>query len=270
MTKKLIVGGLVLVACLWVVKKTQFMSYAGTIIASGRDSLRNTVPREFEIARVKNEIQRLDRAYAALLGPIAEKKASVRRLEAEVTTAKSNLSERRDLLLTLTNAIDSKEKEIAYNGTNYTLAQAKVRLAKEFASFKKAEVTLAAQQKLLEAERQNLVASLEQLGKLVDQKREFEIAIAQIEAEEAVLRAESVSNPLKMDEGPVADIANDLKALRQAQDVDRERRDLERQYGSKIGDAQPQGPPVADLTAVRDYLEGRGTTANTKVAQGSK
>jgi chromosome segregation ATPase len=270
MTKKLIVGGLVLVACLWAVKKTHFMSYAGTIIASGRDSLRNQIPRELEIARVQNEIQRLDRDYQGLLGPIAEKKAAVRRLEKEIDVAKAKLSDRRESLLALTSAIDSKEKEIAYNGSAFTLAQAKVQLAKDFALFKKLEVNVTTQQKLLDAQRQNLNATIEQLGKLVDQKREFEIALAQIQADEEMLRVTQITTPLPTDEGRVADIANTLNQLRQAQDVERERRILEQQYGTKVGDAQPQVPPVGDLTAVRDYLEGHGTAANTKVAQGNK
>jgi len=270
MTKKLIVGGLVLVACLWVVKKTQFMSYAGTIIASGRESFGKIVPPELEIARVQNEIQRLDRDYQGLLGPIAEKKAAVRRLEKEIDSAKVNLDSRRESLLALTGSIDSKEKEIAYNGNAYTLSQAKVQLAKDFAVFKKLEVNLDTQKKLLDAQRLNLNATIDQLGKLVDKKREFEIALAEIQANEELLRATKVTTPLPADDGRVADLDSSIKDLRQAQEVEWEHRKLLQQFGTKIGDAQPQVPPVGDLTAVRDYLEGHGTAANTKVAQGSK
>ena len=271
MTKKLIVGVLVLVACLWVVKKTQVLSYASTIITNGKAALQHQIPREFEIARVKNEIQRLDRDYAALLGPIAEKKAAVRRLENEVSNTETRLTDRRDALLALTNAIDSKQKEIVYNDSNYSLAQAKVRLAQDFATFKKMEVKLATQKKLLEAQRQNLEATIAQLGKLVVQKREFETALAEIEANEAVLAATRVSTPLRTDDGRVSDIANTLKDLKEAQEVERERRTLEQQYGTRIGDAQPTPTQVTDLTAVREHLEGRGTpVGTTKVAQGSK
>ena len=270
MTKKLIVGGLVLVACLWVVKKTQVMSYACTLISSGRASLQHQIPREFEIARVRNEIQRLDRDYAGLLGPIAEKKAAVRRLENEVSATEAKLTDRRDALLALTNAVDSKEKEIAYNGSSYSLAQAKVKLAQDFALFRKMEVNLATQKKLLDAQRQSLQATVDQLGTLVAQKRDFETALAEIEANEAVLQATRASTPLPGDDGRIGDINNSLKDLKEAQEIEVERRRLEQQYGSRIGDAQPQVTPVTDLTAVREHLEGRGTPVNTKVAQGSK
>jgi hypothetical protein len=268
MTKKLVVGGLILVACLWVAKKTHFCSYASTIIASGKDRFRQEIPRSLEIARVKNEIQRLDRDYQDLLGPIAEKKVEVRRLENEVNTTKARASERREALLALTNAIDSKEKFINYENSQYSLDQARVRLAKDYASFKKMEVNLATKEKLLEAQRQNLAATIDQLTKLVDQKREFEIAVAQIEADEAVLGAQSLVIPLKTDEGRVADINNTLKDLKQAQEREQEERLLQQQFGSKIGDAPQSVVPVGDLNAIRDHLEGRVATPATKVAQG--
>jgi len=268
MCKKLVVGGLILVACLWVAKRTNFVSYAGTIIANGRDRLRQEIPRDLELARVRNEIKNLDRDYQALLGPIAERKVAVRRLEGEVSSAKANLTERREGLLALTSAVESKEKEIAYQGGNYNLAQAKVKLAQDFSLFRRMEVNLATQEKLLDAQRKNLSATLDQLGKLVNQKREFEITLAQLEAQEAVLAVDRCQSPLQTDEGRVADISNTLKEIQQAQEIEQAGRELQSQYGSKISDAQPPVPSVGDLSVIRDHLEGRVTTPATKVAQG--
>jgi chromosome segregation ATPase len=269
LTKRLIVGGLIVVACVWMARKTHVMSYATTLIAQGKDRMDQAIPRELEIARVKNEIQSLDRDYQALLGPIAEKKAAVRRLEKEIVVAKENLDGRGKALLALTDAVESKEKEIAYLGNNYTLSQAKVRLAKDYASFKKAKVNLETQQKLLDAESQNLSATIDQLQKLVEQKREFEIAIAKIEAEEAVLRAQGVSSPLKADDGRVADLSNSIKNLLHAQEVERERRLMALQFGENIGEAAGPVVDVGNLAAIRDDLQGK-TNTTTKVAQTSK
>jgi hypothetical protein len=266
MTKKLIVGGLILVACLWVAKRTHFCSYANTIIAKGREQLRQEIPRDLEIARVKNEIQRLDQDYQALLGPIAEKKAAVRRMQDNVDAARVNLSDRRAALLALTNAIEAKERLITFQNGQYSLDQAKVKLARGYADFKKLEVNLATQEKLLDAERQNLAATLEQLGKLVDQKRAFEIEVAQAEADEAVLQVQSIGSPLKTDDSRVADIASSLKEIRERQDAHRERILLQQTYGSKIGDAVPSAPTITDLHAIRNDLEGRASPSS-KVAQ---
>jgi len=271
MTKKLIIAGVAMVACLWVAKKTQFMSYACTVIAHGRDSVRKQIPRDLELARIRNEIKQLDRDYANLLGPIAEKKAAVNRLEKEVAQDKAGIAAQRQALLDLTKAVEEKQTQIAYNGGTYKLESARGKLSRDFSIFKKKEQELAAKEKLLDAEQQNVAASLEQLDKLVSQKREFEIRLAQLEAEEAVLSASRVSTPLKTDDGRVADIKNALDSIEQSQAVEGQRRQLEQQYGTKIADAQPNAPPAVDTNEVRNHLQGTANPGTTKVAQdGSK
>jgi chromosome segregation ATPase len=267
MTKKLIIAGVALVACLWIAKKTQVMSYACTLIANGRESVRKQIPRDLELARIRNEIKNLDRDYTNLLGPIAEKKAAVARLEKEIAQDKAGITAQRTALLELTKAVEEKQTQIAYNGATYKLEAAKGKLARDFSIFKKKEQELAAKEKLLEAEQQNVAASLEQLDKLVSQKREFEIRLAQLEAEEAVLHASRVSTPLKSDDGRVADIKNSLDNVEHGQAVEKEKRALEQQYGSKIADAQPSAPPAVDTSEVRNHLQGTTNTGNNKVSQ---
>jgi len=269
MTKKLVIAGVILVGCLWVAKKTQFLSYAGTMIANGKAGLHKQIPIDLQLARVRNEIKQLDKDYQALLGPIAEKKVAVKTLETEVVTGKENLVARRDALMTLTKAIQEKETQINYLGSNYNLDQAKVKLAQDFADFKKKEIHLAIKEKFLDAERKNLTATLDQLDKLVTQKREFEIKLAELEAELELLRARGTSCPLQTDEGRVADISNSLKEIELALKIRAEEYNLQQHYGSKIGDAQPSVPPVTDLNAVMDHLQGKATPG-AKVAQGQK
>ncbi len=267
MTKKLIIAGVALVACLWVAKKTQMMSYACTLIANGRESVRKQIPRDLELARIRNEIKNLDRDYNNLLGPIAEKKAAVHRLEKEIAQDKAGLVTQRQALLDLTKAVEEKQTQISYNGGSYKLEAAKGKLARDFSIFKKKEQELAAKEKLLEAEQQNVAASLEQLDKLVSQKREFEIRLAELEAEEAVLSASRVTTPLKTDEGRVADIKNSLDNIQRGQEVEKEHRALQQQYGTKIGDAQPSAPPAVDLNEVRNHLQGTTSTGTSKASQ---
>ncbi|HYV38242.1 MAG TPA: hypothetical protein VE988_21340 [Gemmataceae bacterium] len=266
MCKKIAVGVVIALACLWVARKTQFCSYASTLIAQGKEHVRGQVPRDLELARVQHEIQQLDRDYQALLGPIAERMASVKKLEREITTAKANQQEQRENLLTLTKAVESNDMPVSYCGSTYNLDQAKVKLAREFATFKKLEAHLASKEKLLDAETKNLAATRDQLDKLVSQKREFEIRLAQLEAEEATLKVTRIKTPLATDDGRVADIKNTLDRIEHGQAVEVQKHELQQQYGSKISDAQPAvSTGTVDVGAIRDYLEGVSGVA-TKVA----
>jgi chromosome segregation ATPase len=263
MFKKLVIVSVIGLACLWVAKKTHVGSYARTVVAFGKEQVRGQIPRELELARVENEIQQLDRDYQGLLGPIAEKMASIKKLEREIASAKENQQDQRDSLLTLTKAVEAKEAQISYNGKTLILDRAKVKLARDFATFKKLEVHLATKEKLLEAEIKNLAVTRDQLDKLIGQKREFEIRLAQLEAEEATLRVVRIQTPLQTDDSRVADIKRTLDRIEQSQSVEQNIRVLEQQYGPRIADAQPNTPVgVLDLDEIRGYLQGIPGTVN--------
>src|SRR5215510_8524409 len=82
--KKLVVVGLLVLGGLFVLKKTNLCSYATTLWSNGRAALKKQIPRQFEIDRVRNEIERLDADVRALLTPIAEKQALIQRLERDI------------------------------------------------------------------------------------------------------------------------------------------------------------------------------------------
>jgi hypothetical protein len=266
MFKKLVVVALAVMACVWVAKKTQVCSYASTLVAQGREHIRQQIPRELELARARNEIQNLDRDYQALFGPVAEQIATVKRHEREVTTAQVNLKEQRENLLALTRAVENNVSPVSFGGSDYTLPQAKVKLAREFASFKRQEAHLAAKEKQLEAERISLAATRSQLEALTNQKRDLEVRVEQLAAKEATLNVESVKAPLPTDNGRVAEIERTLKQIEESQEHEVELRAVQAQYGPRIGDAQPavngQQPSPADLQEIREYLQGQTKTAS--------
>jgi chromosome segregation ATPase len=261
MFKKITVGVVLALACRWVVRKTELVSYGSTLIARGKESVRKQIPRDLELARAQHEIQQLDRDYRGLLGPIAEKMAAVKRLEREISTAQDNLQLQRDHLLALTQAVETKQTQITCDGNTYSLDHAKVKLARDFATFKKLETHLASKEKLLDAETKNLTATRDQLDKLMTQKREFEIRVAQLDAEEAALKVARIKTPLQSDNGRVASIKKTLDRIEHGQTVEQYQHQLQQQYGTKIGDAQPSvSTTTLDLNEIRDYLEGRATS----------
>jgi hypothetical protein len=262
MFKKLAIGAVIGLACLWVAKKTNVTSYAATAWSLGKQHVHGQIPRDLELARAQHEIQQLDRDYCNLLGPIAEKMAGVKQLEREINTAKANQEQKREELLAMTRAVEANLTPISYQGCTYSTSQARVKLAREFATFKKLEIHLASKEKLLDAEVKNLAATREQLDKLIGQKREFEIRLAQLEAEEAILKVVKIRSPLVTDESRVADIKNTLDRIEHGQQVDQNKHVLQQQYGSKIGDAQPVEPvAAADLSEIRNYLQGVSESA---------
>jgi len=256
MCKKLIVLGLVAVAGLWMLKKTNFTSYASTLWCNGAAHIHSQVPRDFEIDRVRHQISRLDDDVRNLLSPIAEKMANIKKLDRDVQTARANLKERRANLLALTQAVEAGDPATVVAGEEFTLGQAKSKLAREFATFKRGEAHLQSQEQLLDAQRKNLSVTHEQLSKMMEQKREFEVRLAQLEVQEEHLKLQRITTPIRVDENRIADIKATLDAIEQGQEVDRAKLDLLQQYAGKLTPRTPGNQPAPDVAAIRSYLEG--------------
>lgn len=266
MIKKLIVVGLIVVAGVWVFKKTNITSYASTLWSNGAACLKNQVPREFEIDRVRNQISQLDGDVRNLLGPIAEKMAQIKKLDRDIQTARANLKEQRENLLALTQAVESGDKFVVVGGEELKLAHAKTRLEREFTIFKRGEQHLNSQEQLLDAHRKNLSVTHEQLSKMMEQKREFEIRLAQLEVQEEHLKLQRITTPITIDESRIADIKATLDAIEQGQEVDAAKVQLLQQYNGKLS-TRPTGTLAAtDVAAIRAYLEGQATVSTRSTA----
>src|SRR5207249_655125 len=141
--------------------------------------------------------------------------------------------------------------------------RAKTLLAHEFAAFKRFEQDLAAKEKLLDAQQQFVAASLDQLEKMVTAKRELEVRLEQLEADEAWIAANAVVTPLKTDNKRVAEIKNALDRIETSQTVEKEKQALVAHYGNRIGDAPAGAAPAVNTSEIQNYLNGTPQPAST-------
>jgi hypothetical protein len=263
--KKILVIGVLVLGGLWVCKKTNLCSYASTLWAKGQRAVKGQVPRQFELDRIRNEIEKLDNHVRAMLGPIAEKQAALKRLERDVKNARANRDRMREDLLSLTKKVEAGTETITWDDQDYTLEQGKVRLAREFVTFKALDTSLKTREQLLAAQRESLRLAHEQLRRIAEQKGHFEARLAQLDATEEYLALQAVSSPLRIDEGPVADIKNTLDSIEQSQEVEKEKRVLESQFGSRPNTAAQPCCPAVNTQEIRSFL-GVPTNGQAKVA----
>jgi multidrug efflux pump subunit AcrA (membrane-fusion protein) len=263
--KKILVIGVLVLGGLWVCKKTNLCSYASTLWAKGQRAVKGQVPRQFELDRIRHEIDKLDGDVRAMLGPIAEKQAAFKRLEREVKNARANRETMREGLLSLTRKVEAGTQTITWNETDYTLDQAKARLAREFVLFKALDTSLKTREQLLRAQQQSLQLAHEQLRRIAEQKGHFEARLAQLEATEEYLNLQAVSSPLRIDEGRVADIKNTLDAIEQGQETAKEQRILENQFGPRPNRPAEPCCPNVNTQEILNFL-GVPTNGQSKVA----
>jgi len=258
--KKLLLIGVIVVGGLFLLRKTSLCSYIGTAWSSVRQETKNQVPTKFELDRIRHEISHMDSDIKGMLSPIAENMAAVKRLNRDIEATRARLGEQKSTLLTMTQDLESNPRFITYGGEKYSVDRVRLKLDRDFASYKRCEGKLKSQETLLEAKERSLSATREQLNKLIAKRREFEIRLAQLQADEETLQIARIgSKGIQLDDSRATEIEAALADIERRHDVQRE--ELELMNGPLASDiipVQERDRPAVDASAVKNYLQGNG------------
>ena len=252
--KKLLVVGVLILGGLWVCKRTHLCSYASTLWTKGQQAVKNQVPRQFELDRIRHELDKIDNDLSAMLGPLAERKVELKHLQAEVERGAVKHTTMRADLLALTQKVEAGTQQISWNGEELTLPEAKGRLAEEFAFFKTFDANLKSRKELLAAQRQNVRRAEAQVSKMRDQKRRWKSRLDELQANEEYLSLQKVVTPLTTDSTRSADIENTLNTVAHSQETEKVRRNLEQQYLGSGNHAAPGCCPSVNPQEIRTFL----------------
>jgi chromosome segregation ATPase len=259
--KKVLVAVLVIGACVYFVKKSSVFSYASTVWSHVKTETKNAVPTRFELDRARHEIANLDDDIGTMIRPIAEYKATIVRLKKDITLAEKALDEQKGVLLSMTGDLEGNPTVLVYAGEEYAADRVRAKLSKDFASYQRLEANLKSQRKLLEAKETSLKATQEQLAKVIDKKREYEVRLAQLEAEEETLKIARIGSNLQIDNSRSTQIEAALADIENRHNVLRAEVELTGTLANDVIPVQERRQNRMDVQAIRAYLEGTTTTA---------
>jgi chromosome segregation ATPase len=240
-------------------KKTSFLSYAGTLWGQVKNEAENHIPTRFEIQRVRHELAQLDNDIGTMIRPIAEFKAAVGFLHKDIAKTQAALDEQKPLLLTMAKDLQGNPSVVLYHGEEFSADRVRQKLQRDFDSYQRMEKNLQSQRKLLEAKEASLQAAQDQLAKVMGKKKEFELRLAQLEADEETLQIARVGSKLEIDDSRATQIEAALADIEQRHTV--QRTEIELKTQTFANDVIPVGPRQrnggVDATAIRQYLENR-------------
>ena len=253
--KKLLVTVLLVGACVYFVKKSSFGSYASTVWSQVKTETKNAVPTRFEIDRARHEIANLDDDIAGMVRPIAEYKATIVGLKKDIGQFEKALAGQKATLLTMTKDLEGNPTVLVYAGEEYGADRVRAKLAKDFESYQRLETNLKSQRKLLEAKEKSLQATQEQLAKVIAKKREYEVRLAQLEADEETLQIARIGSKLQIDTSRTTQIEAALGDIEHRHNV--QRAEVELKTGTFANDAIPvqERQETRDVHSIRAYLE---------------
>ena len=248
----LIVGG-----GLFLAKKTSFLSYAGTLWGQVKSETKKQIPTRFEIERARHELAQLDTDIGAMIRPIAEYKAAIALLQKDIAKTQVALDEQKPIILTMAKDLESNPSVVLYQGEEFQAERVRHKLQRDFDSYQRMEKNLGSQKKLLEAKETSLRAAQEQLAKVIAKKKEFELRLAQLEADEETLQIARLGSKLQIDDSRATQIEAALSDIEHRHTV--QRTEIELKTSTFANDVIPVGPRErtrgVDAASIRQYLE---------------
>src|SRR5215207_194069 len=101
MVKKIVIVSLAVVAGLFLLSKTHMGSYVHTAWTKVSSSVQGSVPLEWEIERIRNEIAQLDPDMQSQISSIAKEVVAVENLQKDVADLRVTVNNKRDALVSL-------------------------------------------------------------------------------------------------------------------------------------------------------------------------
>jgi chromosome segregation ATPase len=264
--KKLLVIGLLVVGGLWVCRNTNLRSYISTLWCRGQNALKNQVPRDLEIERLRNEIAQLDTRVRDLIGPIADKQVRIQELDGQVKTARANQATLKQSILALSKEVDKGGTFINWENEEYTIADARRRLESDLGRFEDLNSAIKHREQALTSLRQSVGLVTQQLKTLKEQKLTFEARLTLIEATHESLVTREGHTGRGGDQNPVGHIDRSLKDLERQLKVEMRKLELEQQFLNQQSSAPSPSRPTLTTDQIRTRLGVTTTTPAPKVA----
>jgi chromosome segregation ATPase len=227
-------------------------SYVGTGAGWVRDTVKDSVPLDFEIDRARNMVGSLEPEIKKNMHVIAKEEAEVERLQQRIDQAAEKLDKDTFELKVLKNDVASGKESFKYSGRIYTVSQVKTDLANRLERVKTADATIDSLRDILNARQQGLEAGRQKLEAMLNTKQQLLAKIEHLEAQWKQVEVAKAASEFSFDDsklGIVRQLVDDLQTRIQVAEK------LVTVEGSFHGEIQLDSPADEDIVdQVAQYL----------------
>jgi len=220
MCKKIGILSLAVLAGVIVWNKTSMGSYAKFAWHKVRGEVKNQMPLEWEIDRLRGEVTNLIPDMKRQFSKVAEEEVAIEKLRKEIEVARANLKERQEEICQMRQDVRLGKEYISYMSVKYSTEKIKEKLAKDWESFQRAEAALKTREEILAARESSLTAAKTRLSEVKSKKEQLDLKVAQLEAELKNLRLAQSRCQFHFDDSQLSrcqEMINDLDSRIQAE-----------------------------------------------------
>jgi chromosome segregation ATPase len=267
MFKKLTILSVAVVAGLALVSWAGLSTYVSTFCHNVKNKLRSEVPIEFQIQDVKRRVANLVPDMKQHFRHVAEEMVAIDSLKREIEVTRSNLAGQKAALADMTQALDSDEATVAFDGRDYSRDRLKEKVEKDFESYKHCEAELKSKEALLHARQKGLEAAQAQLAEMRHAKDDLEVQIADLEAQLQNVKLAEARNKFHLDDSQLSQCKASIAEIRNRLQVEVKTAELEGNFANDEIPVQKHVKSVSEVTKeVKSYFGEGARPANGKVA----
>jgi peptidoglycan hydrolase CwlO-like protein len=267
MLKKLVLGTAVLAVAGGLLLGSDALSYLRTFGGNVREAVKSEISVEFELDRIRDEVDSLMPEIRRHMTVVAEQSVDVKDLDRELTEKEARLSKQREAILALRSDLESGKDSFIYRAVSYSRGEVEADLANRFVSYCTAEDCVKRDRQILTAQRDTLRANQQKLDTMLSRKQDLIVKVAQLEARLKQVQAAEAINSIEIDDSHLAHVENMIKEMNHALDVRESVLETEGQVLGRIPVADDDSTPTeGNILGEIDAhfgLEGEGTVAGT-------
>ena len=267
MLKKILILSAIGVGSTVALASTGAWSYMKCGLRTASDTVRDSVPIDWEIKRARQMIEDLKPEIAKNLQVVTREQVGVQRLAAEIKAKETQLAKSRGEIMRMKGDLESGSVKFVYAGKSYSQVQVKEDLSNRFKQFQVHEETTSKLNQVLAAREKNLEAARRKLDGMLAAKRELEVEVENLQARMTMVEVAQTTSPVSIND-------SHLSSTRQLLDDIRTRIDVAEQMsvneGALDGTIQLDEPTSDNLLEeIADYFgEGRAEVESLVSAQG--
>lgn len=261
MIKKAIIGtGITLLLGLFFFGR-DMVSYVNTSARYMRDSVRESVPTEFQIERARNMIADLGPEIEKNMLAIAREEVEVERIDKQIADTELKLADQKQDLLRLRADVATGKEVFTYGRRAYTIEQVKLDLANRFDLYQTKERTLESLRNKYDARSNALTAAQDKLQALIAAKEELEAEVEGLEAQAEMVAAAEAANAYHFDDSKLGRVRQLVDDLQTRLDVAARMANSDNYYSGQIQLDEEAPENIADRVSEYFQLDEPGTEA---------
>lgn len=218
-TKRIVLGGLVLVGAAVILHKTGAASYLRSSKRMLTAVVKDSIPVEFEIQRARDLLEDLIPEMQANLRLVAAEEVDVAHLEKEIAQHRGATRHEAEKLQALRDGLKTQLAAYNFGGREYSRDEVIEELARRFEHLKTAEMLLKGKEDLLRNRRRSLDAAVAKLEKTRVARVELAARIEALEAQFRLVQAQSSGTTFRLDESKLARTQKVIDGLKRRLEV---------------------------------------------------